>query len=146
MQSETYDITDAKAIFNGVSYISSQGNIVDNGDGTYTIYPNPNNYCIFGFNSTTAQSDRYFADIGGAFEFDVVSYTGAITLRNSVSGGSNFNVNTIWDNNTHYKIEIIDNGVKFNGTVKTASDTGARIFSLRLEDGASITIKNLLYY
>ena len=144
--SEIYDVTDAKAIFNGVSYVSAQGNIVDNGDGTYTIYPNANNYCIFGFNSSSSQSDIYWADIGGAFEFDVVEYTGAITLRCNVQSGSNFNANTIWDNNTHYKVEILNNGVKFNGTVKTASDSGRRAFSIRLENGASITIKNLLYY
>ena len=137
---------DAKWIYAGTSYISSAGTVTSNSDGSYTLGTDGTNYAIFNASTSSSNTNTVYADIGECFEFDLVDYTGSVTLRSNISGGSNRDVNTTWAANTHYKIEVVDNGVKFNGTLITFADTGARNFILRVQNEATFTIKNLMYY
>ena len=145
LQSEPFSVMDAKWIYSGTNYQTSHLTKTANSDGSYTLGTDGTDYGLFGA-STVNNAINIFADIGGAFEFDLIEYSGAITLRCNISSGSNRDVNNVWTANTHYKIEIVDNGVKINGTLKSFADTGARDLRFRLENNATFTIKNLLYY
>ena len=145
---ETYEVIDAKWIYTGTSYITSAGVITPNSDDTYTLETDGTNYAIFFASKTNSNNTANYikAEIGECFEFDLIEYTGAITLRSNTPTGTNQTVNNIWEANTHYKLEIIENGVKLNGVTKTFTDTGARWFILRLENNATFKIKNLRQY
>lgn len=136
----------AKWIFDGPSYISSAGTMTFNTDGSWTIGTNGSNYALFGAGTGSSTSDEIYANIGECFEFDLISYTGSGDLRCNIRGGSTRTVTNTWTDNTHYKIEVVANGVKINGVTKTFADTGARNFLMRIENNSTFRIKNLIYY
>jgi len=144
--SDGYSFYDVDWIYAGTSHKSSHFTETANSDGSYTFGTDGTDYGIFQASTTIYQGQMIYADVGECFEFDLLEYSGAITLRANIADGENRTVNNIWNEHTHYKLEVIDNGVIFNGQTITFDDTGARKFMLRLENGATFKIKNLVYY
>ena len=148
---ETYSVTDCIFCSNGNLTVSSNGQVIINSDGSYTLSPvNNNNYgFVYYSRSDVGSSSWIYLNEGDTLEFEILDKVGTVGLRFDGTGANN-NIWTI--NRTSGKIKITHNGssvnIYLNGTlyVSPSITSESKQPRFRIEAGSSITIQNLLHY
>lgn len=147
--SETYEVIDAIAVDDGVNY-GSNSLVKTVTDGVTTLSTQNDMYGIFYFSSTQYATSTYNIGEGECVSFDLISYEGTSRIRfNTIDLILTPNASITGNNH----IRIVNNGdtasvyvddVQIN-TVNISSESGIT-FRIRVENGATLTFKNLCYY
>ena len=150
LQSDPYQVIDAKVICSNTGYCASATESLN--DGIITVGPTVSTYGLYYISSDATSNGRYSNPVGTVYEFDLIHSSSCSFRLDGVNDGGNLGIEFTNDfvDGSHVKIKhnastiVVEiNGVEV--TSKPCSSDNRRL-GFRINGGGSLSFRNLLFY